>query len=314
MYYYFSCAYPAAIKFNGIYYGVISDTVKSIKIDGKLPLVEICPLSPTERQTTFIPDDNLLNAPPNGMLVTDMRGGYLIKILKNYRVGDFEVLCQQRFSDLVVTVFIENGLKISIETPGNFFADTIDFFATSAEIVRFNLNSHNMVAINLVGKDKLLTVYNLTDKISKVFSRSVDDFSTDGGFYTTERFFDIAKHTVFSEWQFDGKNFNQLKKHCKRADDFIINDLSDKIIPFAFLEELLVGGNVKDFLDDNLKDNFDKLKGYLGEFIGIIPPPTFRSIEEIGLVFPNGKNKYKVEYCTFEIKDKKICNIKKLED
>lgn len=311
MYYYFSCDYPAAIKFNGIYYGVISETVKSIRIDGKLPLVEICPLSPNENQLTFIPDENFIYSPPEGVLVTDLDGGYLIKILKNYRVGDFSVLCQQKFPNLVATVFIENGLKISIETPGNFFADTLDFFASDASIIRFSLSSSDFVAVVLSGKEKLLTVYSIKDKIQKVFSRTVCDFSSDGGFYTTEHFSDIAKHTVFSEWQYSDFKFIQINKSVKRSENFVIPDLPDKILPFAFLEELLVGGCVDDFLDDNLKENSDKLKEYLGEFIGIMPPPVFRQIDEIGLVYCLKKNKYNVKYCTFEIKDKKIVNIKK---
>lgn len=309
MYYYFSSAYPAAIKFDGIYYGVVSNTVKSIKIEGAPPLVEICPLVPSERQINFIPDRDFLCSPPDGILVTDLRGGFLIKTRKNPIASEFRVLCQQKFSDAVVTVFTDNGLKVSMETRNGFFSDSSDFSANAAEIKRFSLNSAEFFAVYLSGEENLLACYSFSGKIKKVFSRNVSDYSTDGGFYTTEKFQNIAKHTVRSEWEFSDDEFRQKNKSVERSEKFVASELPDKILPYAFLEEICVGGNPADFLSENLKENADMLKGYLGEFIGVIPPPHFRSINEIGLIFPDGKNKYKAEYCTFEISDKKILNI-----
>ena len=314
MYYYFSADFPAAIKFNGIYYGVISKTVKSIRIDGDCPLVEVCPLLSSERQINFIPDSDFLSSPPDGVLVTDMRGGYLVKILKNLRVGEFKILEQFKSSDLAVTAFIENGLKISIETKEGFLADTINFLAQSAKITRFSLVDSNFVAVLFLGTTNLLTVYSLSSEIKKVFSREVAKFSVDGGFYTTEEFLDIAKHTVHSEWIWQDGAFIQKNKSVNCKEGFCPQNLPESVFPYAFLEEILIGNTPTDYLVDPLKQSADKLKDYLGDFIGIMPPPTFRSIEEIGLIFPDGKNKYKVSYCTFLLEGKKIANVKKLDD
>ena len=313
MYYYFSSAFPAAIKFNGIYYGVISQTVKSINLDGSLTLVEICPLVPNERQINFIPDSEFLASPPDGILITDMRGGYLIKVEKNYRVEEFSIINQQKFSDLVVTVFTENGLKISIETQNNFFADVINFSARSAEVKRFSLSNEQFIAVFLEGEDNLLLVYHIDSQIEKVFSRNVSGYSVDGGFYTTEKFKDVAKHVVHSEWDYNKEIF-QKNTSVERSESFIISELTDKILPYAFLEEILVGGNPSDFLCDDLKEHANKLKDYLGEYIGVIPPPIFRKPTEVGIVFAVGKNKYKVDYCEFEIVNGKIANVKKSEN
>ncbi len=312
MYYYFSADFPSAIKFNGIYYGVISKTVKSLRVDGECPLVEVCPLIPTERQINFIPNQEFLSAPPDGLIVTDLGGGYLIKVLKNFKVGEFKILDQIKLDNLAVTVFTENGVKISIETLGGFFADTLDVFADSAKITTFTLDNKVFVGVLFSGERSLLCVYHISNEIKKVFSREVEKFSTDGGFYTTERFMDIAKHTVHSEWNFLGEHLVQKSKSVSCKEGFSPTLLPDDILPYAFLEEILVGNTPVDFLDDSLKPSADKLKGYLGDFIGVMPPPTFKNSDEVGLIYPDGKNKYKVDYCAFEIKNKKIVNLKKL--
>lgn len=314
MYYYFSSAYPAVIKLNGIYYGTISDTIKSINIDGKLPLVEVCPLGTNERQVTFFPDTDFLLSPPDGVLVTDLNGGYLLKFLKTTKVGDFKVIEQKRFSSFLATVFIENGLKVSIETQSGFFADTIDLCAEKAEIVEFSLNGCVFCAITFKGDENFLAVFEISEQIKRVFFKAVSDCAFDGGFYTTETFSDIAKHVVKSEWEFTNGAFTKKHIHVERAKDFDLLSLNKKILPFAFLEELLVCGNISEFLADNLKENADKLKSYLGDFIGIMPPPIFRAPDEIGLIYQRGKNKYIVKYCTFDIDNNKICNLKLIEN
>jgi hypothetical protein len=81
-------------------------------------------------------------------------------------------------------------------------------------------------------------------------------------------------------------------------------------VPYAFTEELTVGLLGKEFLDDDIKENADKLHEFFGDFIGVMPPPTFRNSDEVGLIYNDGKNKYKVKYYLFDMKNGKICNIK----
>ncbi len=313
MYYYFSSAYPAAIKLNGIYYGVISDTVKAIDLDQNLPLVEVCPLCANERQINFFPDGDFLSNPPDNALVTDLGGGYLIKFLKNTKVGDFRVIAQKKGNNLLATVFVENGLKVSIETPGGFFADCLDFIADSAEISSFNLDGNSFCLITFSGVDKMLCVYSLTSEpVQRVFIRQADDYSIDGGFFTTEKVPDIAKHTIKSEWEYKNGKFCQKNIFVERNGEFDINSLNERILPFAFLEEILCGGNPSDFLAESLKGSAERLKEYLGDFIGIMPPPIFREQNQVGLIFPDGKNKYRAKYCAVTISDKKVSNIKLL--
>ena len=123
------------------------------------------------------------------------------------------------------------------------------------------------------------------EKIQKVFCRTVDDFSLDNGFYTTEIYDDMAKHKCVLEWTFDGKNLinNHSKITCSNT--FSIDNLHEKLIPYAFLECFLVGADTDCYFTETILNNKKHLKDYLGDFIGIMPPPRFRNIDEDGLIF-----------------------------
>ena len=312
MYFYFSSGFPAAIKFNGIYYGVIHDTVKSCNFeDNFTPFIEVCPLSSSGNTLNFLPEKEFLDSPPDGVTVTDMRGGYLLQFPKKCSSSEFKVIKQEKFPDLLLTVFKENDIKVSIETKTDFFVETINLDLSSVEVKRFSINNKNFIALNFLGEYNTLSVYLIDQKITKVFSREVQSFSFDNGFSTTEVFKDMAKHKVVSEWVFENNTFHSHLKTVTCDPNFKIEKLPLSLLPFAFFEDLLVGADVSEYLGDSIKKNADKLGSYLGKFIGVMPPPLFRNIDEVGLIYPNGKNKYKVDYCTLEFTDRKITNVKK---
>ena len=141
--------------------------------------------------------------------------------------------------------------------------------------------------------------------------REVLSFTTDSAFTTTEKFCDIANHTVTSTWSFNNNFFNSTEISCKNGVDFHIENLTEQTLPFAFFEEVLVGGNYEDFLCEDMRANAHKLKGYLGNFIGVIPPPKFRELNEVGLIYKKSDNKYFAEYFVTELQNRKVTNIKK---
>ncbi len=312
MYYYFSSDYPAVIKINGMFYGKIQDVIKPLRIDKNLsPFIEICPLNENGNTVNFILDGEFLTSPPNGVNITDLKGGYLIKFYVRYDKLPFNVITQEKLPHAIATVFTESSLKLSIESQSDFYAETFNINCTDATITPFNINNDRFIAIKLVAHSTTLCVYYLGEKIKKVFCRNVFDFSLSPEFSTTEKFNDIAKHTVLTIWEFCGKEFKVKSASCTKKDGFNTSCLSERLVPYAFLESFLSGDSLDDFLCENVKSNADKLKSYFGNFIGIFPPPVFRDINEIGLIYPLTDNKYEVEYFTFELQDKKISNIAK---
>ena len=311
MYYYFSADYPAVLKVNGVYQGEITKSVKQVDIEGDCTFIEFCPLVPTQRFLSFLLSQEFLLSPTENFAVTDLNGGYLIKGLKNHTYSDFKVLCQQKYSDVVATVFTENTLKITLECANDVLAETIAFSAYDAKIHRFELDGRTFICIEFIGEQRLLAVYDLN--LNKQFFRLVDDFSFDGGFSTTQKFIDIAKHSVTSYWGF-GDGFYEKQKKVTVKDGFNPTALSTDLLPYAFLEELLIDGDLSPYLTEHTLSISDKLKEYLGEFIGVMPPPEFIESNYVGLIHAKSERYFYVEYLSFEFDNLKICNVKKREN
>ena len=312
MYFYFYAEYPAIIKLNGIYYGSITSTIKSCNFDNvESPFIEVCPLSSKQSSVNFILDSSFLSSPPEFISVTDLKGGYLIKFNKTFNSGDFGIIGQEKQSDFIATVFSDNGYKLSIETPNDFFAEALDF---GVSCVTFNTGicgTEKLLSIGFNNDPVILEVYKLNGKIRKVYSGSVDSFSLTNELTTTEKFKDMAKHVRNCTWTYQNNVLEEKSRSVVASPNFSLENLPIKLLPYAFLEELLAGGDIAEYLSEGIKENASNLSGYLGEFLGIMPPPLFRRPEEIGLIYPIGERRYLVEYYTFEIENKKIANIKK---
>jgi hypothetical protein len=228
--------------------------------------------------------------------------------------GEFNVLVQEKFPDALITVFNDNGLKISIETPTDFFAESLPFTPYNAKIERFLSNGQPLILVTLSGEDGLFLVYSIDGKAQKLFSRRGKTCAVDNGLILTEEFADMAKHKVETKWEFENGTMKEKSRTVTSNKILAPDTLPDKLLPYAFLEELLVGGDFTAYLDQSIKQNADKLGGYLGEFIGVMPPPLFRNYSEVGLIYAVDENNFKVDYCEFTITNKKICNIKRLPD
>ncbi|MBR1967868.1 MAG: hypothetical protein IKA11_00540 [Clostridia bacterium] len=315
MYYYFSADYPAIIKINGIYYGSITETVKSLRLENcQPPFIEVCPLGSSDGAFNFILDENFLSHPFNRATVTDLIGGFLIKFEPQKTGGDFKVYRQEKFSNAIVTVFNENGCKISVETEKDFLIEPVNVSVFDASIFLTESNNKNLLAVNVNGKPNMLYLFDFDDKIRTVFSRAINSFNLDGGIFTTETPSDIVKHKITARWEWIDGAMKETSRTIERKSGFDSSKVPLMLIPYVFIEERLVGSTGAEYLSEGVKENLDKISSYLGEFIGVMPPPVFRKIEEVGLIYKNGENKYKVNYFTFEIENGKICNIKKSAD
>ena len=314
MYYFFSSNYPAVIKLNGIYYGEITGTVKSINIEtADLPFIEVCPLNGIAEPLNFLLSKDFLSSPPDNVCVTDLNGGYMLKFNAPPKRQEFSVITQRKFSNAVVTVFHDNGLKISVETPNDFFAKSLNLQADGAEITPFNLSGYNLIAVHFTGEVNVLAVYSLDGKISELFFREVFSYSLDGCFSTTENLTDMAKHCITVNWELSNGSLTEKSRTVKRSEKFQTENLPEPLLPYAFMEELYASGQVLDYLSDGIKENVDKLIEYFGSFIGVMPPPIFRKPKEVGLIYKVSANKYTVKYYIFELENRKICNIKRTD-
>ena len=318
MYFYFSSAYPAAIKLNGIYFGNIGNVVKGLKLDAYSgTFVEICPLCKEEDQISFIIDKNFKELKSDNLSITDLKGGYLFKFLPSYRHGEVKVIAAAEYQDLSASIKLESGIKISVNCGGATFTDYINRRFDDAKIKRIVLNEKPLLLIELRQDNKseiTLAVYDVFPKIKRLMFITADEYSSEEGLTITERKKDIAKHVIKRKVELKDGVLTETEREVTRSKNFSENNLTEKILPYAFLEEFLSSGNVDIYLGGNVLKNARKISDYLGNFIGIMPPPPFRSQTEIGLIYEKEENEYEVNYFTFELVDRKIVNIKRSED
>ncbi|MCQ2387468.1 MAG: hypothetical protein MJ066_03365 [Clostridia bacterium] len=311
MYFYFTSSFPAVLKINGIVFGEITNQIKFINIDGDLPLIEVCPLIPTENYRAFFLNDNFLSTPPEYLSITDLQGGYLIKVYSQFLSPTLKVLQQKKFFNITCTIYNENGYKLSIESQNDFFIDNIYFEFNSSKIDYVNINGCNFICIYFSGEKNYLFLYSVDNKIECKFNKEVFSYEINQNFSTFEKFSDIAKHSVKTFYTFNNNEFIQQKREIFYSDSYTKETLNEKIIPYAFLEEFFIGGDYEFFLSDKIKENKDSLFSFFGNFIGVCPPPLFRNYDEIGLIYKESYNKYKVNYFTFTLENGKISNLVK---
>ena len=312
MYFYFLSEYPAVIKLNGIYFGQIYPDAKSIDIDLlSQTFVEICSMKKDQPSSSFIIDDHFTDNFDAHASLTDLDGGYFICFKSQNKKNAPFLLSQEKFSDLLVSVFNQDGLKVSIETQNDFYVDDISGEYTSAKITKFMLDNRPLLLICLENDDgRCLLVYDYLNKINRLLFDKIDDFGYENGLYTTVNFKDVLKHQKCVWWGYDDGKLTAKSTELKSKIPFNKDNYHESILPYVFLEELLLGGDVSPFLTDEIKSNADKLLLYFDGVLGVMPPPIFKDQSLIGLIYKKCCDRYYVKYAEISLTDKLISNIK----
>ena len=104
MQYYFISEFPAVIKVNGIYNGKIDKTMKNFELENNA-FIEICPLNQTGQAINFMLNNEFLINPPDGVIIADLKGAFVINFIYLSSFAPFSIINQQKFPFAVVTVF-----------------------------------------------------------------------------------------------------------------------------------------------------------------------------------------------------------------
>ena len=305
---YFCSDYPCAVKVNGTFFSKTYQDILPCKLDED-SFIEVCSLSQGENNKNFFLGKDFFSSPPTFASVTDLKGGYLIKFNAKRGESEFRVIYQERLENSLVTAFNENGYKISLETRNSFFAENIDFAFSSVSAKEYFLNGKNILAVFFTGQINVLKIYLLSNEIIKIFDRVVSEYSISGTLITKEEYKDIKKHFVTCEWQLNGDNFSLKSKTAEPRKQIKKEKLPDLLIPYLFLEDFTAGEDFSEYLSDDINKNADKLGGFFGNFLGVFPPPLFRSQDEVGLIYKIKENLFETKYFTFHLDNKKISNI-----
>ena len=307
---YFDAEYSFALKVNNEFLGI----KEKEKIKAEIPKNSFIEISLKNSYKTFnlFLDDNFFIFPPKFCNVVNLNGGYLIKLNNVYNFS-FTVVEQQKFDNFLITVYKENQLNVSIESPLGFFVDTFDLDCESAKIEHF-FCSVPFIAIVFYNKGKkTLCLYSVTDKITKEFFGNISDYGLEPEFYIINEHRDIVKHCVKTEFYYKDKLTVKSKTVTKRK-EYQKGEYIKDVLGYLFFEELLNGNEPEIYLSENLRENFDKLMEFIGEYIAVLTPSEFRAYNEIGLLKKEKDNVYYIDYYVTETENDLIVNLKKTTD
>ena len=274
MIYYLYSSKSSAVKIDGKFVGVTDGNYFAFEADNAL--IEIIPLDNSWLPVTAYLSGEAQSLPQ--LKIIDMRGGTLLLPEFSHRfVTDFKLLFRGRkeFSvgALAVTCYSENGVRLIVETAKDMYVESLPFTPDDARFEKVDSGDREYLLCVFVGKRSLVLAYSITDKIK----------------------------LVSSCWKFaDGVRGQTLIVTRRRQ----IYTLDEKLIPYAFFEELLCGGDVSDFLSPKLKPRAKDFKEFVGDFIAVLPPPNFVKQSLVTLLY-----KDKIEYADVKLNGGLIENV-----
>ncbi len=313
-YYYFSSKVEGALKINGNFQTILNSQPTPVENFCLDSFIEFYPLNGQNAPIQTIITKDTTDSPPKNLFIVDMKGGYLIQFCPIFSPVEYRLICQQKYSQCVCNLFYDNGVKLTVQTQNDFYAYKILEDVNSGEFYSLD-NSNFYIALITYGQMQTVSVYCVQGKIQKIFEHSANEIKIDNNIiYTTEYKNDIAKHQIDFSYSLVNGQIQLTNKIIKQSENFSPSRLPEKLISYAFLEEVCVGGNLDFYLSTEMTGKKEMLKSYLGEFVGVIIPPPFRDYKEVGLLYKETTNKYLIRYVLVDTSDGKVVNLRILDD
>ena len=303
MLYYFLCATPCAVKLNGAYVGIANQNFSFLDFDEGF--LEFSPLDQSFYSTGLFFDRNGCSNTQNAKFI-DLNGGILIIPSFTKKItADFKLFKKQTFSlsrSISVSCYNHGGVKLFLSNETDFFIDSIPFMPEKIIFESCAFKGTEYIVAICVAKRSLILGYKVDGKITPVFKNVCDGYGLNQNTITTlENKCDLLSHSITSKWAFEDEI---------RLIDFAITNkrapfsLPEKLIPYAFFEEVLIGGDTRIFLAPKLKERATELKEFLGDFTQVLPPPHFKDDDLVTLLYEK-----KVEYAKIELDGGLISNV-----
>ena len=344
---YFLSATPAILQLNGIHVGLINSFERKIDVDitGDV-MAQITPDGNAQPVNFFI-NHKFLSAPPPcvDLYIGD---GECVLFCKYFETKSpaFNVLGQTTFFGNTVTIFRQGTLFLSVDGASYFLHPLPNDFVFKH--FEEHVFSNGESALFVVG-EKCVAVLNINGEL--LFCDRADEFCVDGFAQKTDGFLGGAHDGSFNGSNFGGAHDDTIKglahgsgahfvvtkrlATCRRIEqrrEFALANgklsllscatteiapLKPHLIPFAFFECALHGGDFAHYLCDGLKDRAHMLTDYLGDFCDVVVPTEnfyFKHDETraVGLVYRKKENLFNVEYFAVDLKDEKVSNVRKI--
>lgn len=301
--YFLSCTH-AILKLNGDYAGGVDLFERHVEIDlNDNILAEIVP-GENLQPVNFFLNAELLTSPPDFMDVYLADGDAIIHIRRfASRDTRLNVIFQTRFEGNLITVFSQGEVYLCIEGKDYSLTPVGNGFKT-VQAEQKTLSSYPVLA--LYGGDGLIVISHTGVQL---FANEVIFAEFGATFKVGVRFETCTRAEAHCEYSYDGEKLTLISSKTVEK-----QPITQHVLHFAFFESVMTFGNFADYLSPELAPRAADLKGYLGNFTGVIVPPEKFYAEHLdeqtaGLVYPEKRNLYKIKYFAVHLMNGKIDNI-----
>ncbi|MGN0824281.1 MAG: hypothetical protein ACI4MB_04350 [Candidatus Coproplasma sp.] len=303
--YFLSCR-TAALKLNGEYLGTVGAVEKYVDWTGSEDiLAEIIPNGEWLPRSFFIGQE-LFKNPPAFLKVYLFDGGAQICVAHFERLGGLKILEQRSISGLSTTYFSLCGRAyLSCDGQESSLYELPDYFL-NCRLTAEKING--LLVLILSGKDCLCVI---SSSGKKLHIGRAESYSTGDMLELTINFKGCAGYYAEQTYGYNGQELTKIKSEIKRR-----YEVESSVLPFAFFECLLYGGDCGEYLTDELQTEQQALKKYLGAYTEVtVPHKAFFDIHgdipAAALAYPIKENLFEIKYFSVEIKGGKIDNIDK---
>ena len=293
---YFLSSTPCILRVNGIFFGRVDNFERFADCSLKENLfIEFLPenLSPIR----FFLTEDIRFTPPNGCEVYLLRDAIAL-YARDFPCPDtrLHILSQTKTNDCLITFFRQGKTQLCAEWKDGFFTTEFPEFL-------FPCQTDFLDGILLLRGEKGIAVYEKTGKVllcEKCLSHSFDGEILRARlplFDSFGRFADCA-------WLLKNGEFSQTEFTLSQPQE---QGSLDTLLPYAFFECVLLGGDYKQFLSGELAEKADGLRAFLGDFDGV---SLTKNPLECALHRKKGERIWEMVYFTVELQNGLICDIK----
>lgn len=303
--YFISCAI-AQLRIDGVCVGVIDKFERFTEVaKGSPVLIEAVPDGEYMPVNFFI-SEKLFKSPPQFLKVFMLGEEEAVLEICFYerREKPFYVISQLNLDGALITLFTEGG-RVYVSGEGY----TCNLYPLPPQFLKGRLSKISVGGLTAAAVEGEGMLCVLSGEGRRVFFNTVTDWRAGETLDLTVPFFTCAEYFAECSYSYDGREM-RLVGSVTRAK----REVNAEILPFAFFECVLIGGDYAEFLSGNLKENADKLRGFLGDFTAVtVPHSSFYKrhgdIWAAGLAYPINDNLFKIKYFAVELSCGKVENI-----
>ncbi len=291
---YFLSSQPCALKLGGVYFGRTDSFARSANInpaDGVF--VEFIP--ETAQPIAFYLTDAIRDTPPSHCEIYLLRDAIAV-YANDFPPRDFTLrpIAQIVDNDRRATLFQQGKIQLCLQTQENFVIATLPPPFAQAELIF----SGDFL---LVKSPTMLAVLNKNGEI--LFQETVLSYLLEN-----ERLY-VRMPLHESLGRYADCTYLLSENSCVRTECKLGQarcERPESFLAYAFFESILLGGDIRPLLADDLQEKAESLIEFLGEFTAVLPTDDETCC---GLIKRKKERVFEAEYYSVRIENGKISDI-----